>query len=270
MKASKSRSEASLAPAPAQYASTPHLFVFQSNDDAAVLRKPEPIYQSAADIRAGRRLSAAQTISEKYDSYHSLARDDEPLAVDEADVAQIEAFFAGHKTQVIVCRALANMYLSSESNSWELKYTGIPALVVDSGNTRSRGRRQVQLVLAEKGTSFMLWRDLVDSMSSYSSPDPSFHTMHLSTDRRQRVGLSFDDVEAARAFQTQLTAICAEGDATATTPAQRKRRKKEGRPARPRKEDISQPCCFQHVNSVTLRDMDRFYTLQSLIGSRVT
>ena len=100
MKASKSRSEASLAPAPTQYSSTPHLFVFQSNEDAAVLKKPEPIYQSAADIRAGRRLSAAQAISEKYDSYHSLAREDEPLAVDDADVAQIEAFFSGHKTQV--------------------------------------------------------------------------------------------------------------------------------------------------------------------------
>ena len=161
------------------------------------------------------------------------------------------------------------MYLSSESNSWELKYTGIPALVVDSGNTRSRGQRQVQLVLAEKGTSFMLWRDLVDSLSSYSAPDPSFHTMHLSTDRRQRVGLSFDDVEAARAFQTQLTALCTEGDAVAATPAQRKKKKKD-RSAKPRKEDISQPCCFQHVNSVSLRDMDRFYTLQSLIGSRVT
>ena len=103
MKTSKSRSEASLAPSQTpQYASTPHLFVFQSSDDADVLhkREPQPIYQSAADVAAGRRLSAAQTISEKYDSYHSLAREDQPLVVSDADVTQIEAFFAGYKTQV--------------------------------------------------------------------------------------------------------------------------------------------------------------------------
>ena len=100
MKTAKSRSEASLAPTPTQYASTPHLFVFQSNEEAPVLKQPEPIYQSAAELRGDRPLSAAHAISEKYDSFHSLARQEEPLAVEDADVAQIEAFFAGHKTQV--------------------------------------------------------------------------------------------------------------------------------------------------------------------------
>ena len=170
--------------------------------------------------------------------------------------------------QVIVCRALANMYLSSEANSWELKYTGIPTLVVDSGDTRSRGRRQIQLVLAEKGSGFMLWRDVVDNLSSYSAPDPSFHTMHLSTDHRQRVGFSFDDTVAAKAFQAQLETLCSDPENIALSgPAHKKRRKKKvERYVRPRKEDISQPCCFQHVTSVGVGDRERLYTLQSLVG----
>ncbi|XP_037070610.1 uncharacterized protein LOC119091825 [Pollicipes pollicipes] len=274
MKSAKSDSVASLTAVPAQYASTPHLFVFQANEEAAVLHKPEPIYQSAVDVRAG-RLAAARRISERYDSYRSLARDadddEQPLAVSQADVAQVESFFAGHKTSVIVCRALANMYLSSESNTWELKYTGIPTLVSDSGETRSRCHRQLQLVLAEKGTGFMLWRDVVDDQSAYAAPDPSFHTMHLSSDQRQRMGLSFDDIEAANAFRSQLDALCAGAKGDGSPPTQKKRKSKRAeRHARPRKEDISQPCCFQHVTSVSLQDMDRFYTLQSLVGSRAT
>ncbi|XP_037086475.1 uncharacterized protein LOC119107190 [Pollicipes pollicipes] len=164
------------------------------------------------------------------------------------------------------------MYLSSESNSWELKYTGIPALVVDAGDTRSRGRRLIQIVLAEKGTSFMLWRDVVDNLSNYTAPDPSFHTMHLSTDHRHRVGFSFDDIEAAKAFQAQLETLCADpANISLSGPAQKKRRKKKvERYVRPRKEDISQPCCFQHVTSVGASDMDRFYTLQSLVGGKLT
>lgn len=173
------------------------------------------------------------------------------------------------RPQVIVCRALANMYLSSESNSWELKYTGIPVLVVDAGDTRSRGRRLIQIILAEKGTGFMLWRDVVDNLSSYSAPDPSFHTMHLSTDHRQRVGFSYDDTEAARQFQSQLDTLCADpANISLSGPGQKKRRKKKvERYVRPKKEDISQPCCFQHVTSIAQTDMDRYYTLQSLVGS---
>jgi len=271
MKTPKSKSVTNLAHVQAQYASTPHLFVFQ-NDDDAVLKKPEPIYQSAVDVRASQQVAAAQKISEKYDSYRNLAREEEQtLAVADADIAQVESFFAGHKTQVIVCRALANMYLSSESNSWDLKYTGIPALVVDSGDTRNRGRRLIQIVLAEKGTAFMLWRDVIDHLSSYTAPDPSFHTMHLSTDHRHRVGFSFDDTAAAKAFQAQLETLCADpANISLSGPGLKKKKaskRKLERWVRPRKEDISQPCCFQHVTSVAMGDMDRYYTLQSLVGS---
>ena len=103
MHTSKSRSVTNLAAVQAaQYASTPHLFVFESSDDAAALKKPAPIYQSAADLR--RPQQAVQKITEKYDSYRSLAREeDTSLAVREADIAQVESFFAGHRTQVSPC-----------------------------------------------------------------------------------------------------------------------------------------------------------------------
>ena len=104
MPTSKSRSVTNLAAQQAaQYASTPHLFVFQSSDDAPALSKPSPIYQSATDVRRPKGDEvAARRIAEKYDSYRNLATRDEEhaLTVGEMDIAQVEAFFAGHKTQV--------------------------------------------------------------------------------------------------------------------------------------------------------------------------
>ena len=49
--------------------------------------------------------------------------------------------------------------------NWVLTYTGVPVLLLDTGTTRSRARRQIQLLLVEKGTCFALWRDVVDNLT---------------------------------------------------------------------------------------------------------
>lgn len=50
---------------------------------------------------------------------------------------------------------------------WQLKYTGIPVVLLDMGATKSRTQRRIQLILAERGTGFTLWRDTIDNLSNY-------------------------------------------------------------------------------------------------------
>lgn len=71
--------------------------------------------------------------------------------------------------QVFVCESLANLYLGSASQTerWELRFTGIPVVVLDLGETRSRSKRRIQILLAERGTCFTLWRETIDNLSSY-------------------------------------------------------------------------------------------------------
>ena len=64
--------------------------------------------------------------------------------------------------------------------------------------SKSQTCRQIQLIVAEKGSGFMLWKDLIDNLSSYSVPDCTFHTLYLSADHRQIAGISFDDAVAAQ------------------------------------------------------------------------
>lgn len=65
----------------------------------------------------------------------------------------------------------------------------------------------LQIALAERGTGFALWRDIVDNLTDYKITAPTFHTLYLSCDHRQMAGLSFDCPEAADQFAAQINAI---------------------------------------------------------------
>ena len=120
--------------------------------------------------------------------------------------------FTGHKSRIFVCKCLANLYtcpkldLKSDLDNvkWTLKFTGIPVLILDLGNTKSRLKRQIQICLVEKGTGFVLWKDVIDHLTKYQvSQDCLFHTMHFSLDHSQKIGLSFDsEVEAQEFYDT--------------------------------------------------------------------
>ena len=79
-----------------------------------------------------------------------------------ADLRQTESSIKGHKSRIFVCKCLANLYScpklklneesqkqSSQSLEWSLKFTGIPVLIHDMGNTKSRRKRQIQLCLGK-------------------------------------------------------------------------------------------------------------------------
>ena len=172
---------------------------------------------------------------------------------------------------------------------WQLKFTGIPVVILDNGaNRRSavaaggRNQRRIQLVLAERGTGFTLWSDIIDNLSNYESPSPTFHTMRNSADHRQIVGLSFDSAQAAQQLFQHIEALCSDpanirlsAPKTSRTSSFLRRLLGGGTTKKspkivivppPRKSDISQPCFFQHVTSVESSDRIKFFSLQALVS----
>lgn len=235
-------------------------------------------------------------------------RDD--TQVTEQDIVQVESFFRSHLTEVYVCECLANLYhmnmgpscnqpassasswssgrsdTSSEcslasSPAWELARTGIPVLLFDKGVTRARSKRQLQIVLAERGTGFALWFDVLDNLSNYRALASTFHAMHCSRDHRQMAGLSFDRGTAATEFLRKVELLTSDPlnislSVPKSRPSSGKKRNKRsssaGPPNRPRnkpkppcKSDISMPCCFQHVTAVEISDREKLYSLASLV-----
>ncbi|CAH1250053.1 Hypp8744 [Branchiostoma lanceolatum] len=180
------------------------------------------------------------------------------------DVLQIESAFRSYKTEVFVCAGLANLYFASvqdmaDMQGWKYHSTGIPTVVFDTGDCPRR-KRKLRILLAERGTGFILWQDSVDNYTNYKAPDKGFHTMMVSTDRRKLAGFSFDDEMAASDFLRTIWTLTTNPDVVSPMRTrEKKHRKKEGGKVKfklPKKCDISQPCCFQHIIAVEEKDRD--------------
>lgn len=183
--------------------------------------------------------------------------------------AQVESFFSGLGTEVFVCSSLANLYEGAGKDDWRLIYTGIPVLLHDKGLSRSRTIPRVTFCLAERGSCFSLWRDTIDNLSDYKVAGPAFHTMHLSSDHRQVIGFSFDASESARELWKVIERLISDPENIAINIPNARKKNKQKRvkpPALPPKSQISHPCQFQHVTSVTTEDASRYYSLQAFVA----
>ncbi|XP_057336738.1 uncharacterized protein LOC130675208 isoform X2 [Microplitis mediator] len=182
---------------------------------------------------------------------------------------QLETFFRGLKSQVFVCESLANLYLGSatQSERWDLRFTGIPVVVLDLGETRSRSKRRIQILLAERGTCFTLWRETIDNLSSYKVSGPAFHTMCLSSDHTRLAGLSYDNSKAANDLWQHIERLvsCPENISLSVPGKKKKKQPPAKKFVLPAKSNISQPCQFQHITSVDATDRSRYFSLQTLV-----
>lgn len=175
--------------------------------------------------------------------------------------------------QVFVSGSLANLYTKTPTDKdWQLKFTGIPLVILDVGESRARDKRRIQILLAERGTCFMLWRDTIDNLSSYKVAGKAFHTMCYSSDHTLQIGFSYDTAQAAQEMWTHVERLVACPENISLSVPGKKKKKKEKKPPKPAplppKSHISQPCCFQHITSVEKDDSARYYTLQELISHK--
>lgn len=231
-------------------------------------------YYSEYSGTTRRRLSstgeADTSATSSYEGSDSSENSDESRLdpVSQVEREQLETFFRGLKSQVFVCESLANLYLGSASQTerWELRFTGIPVVVLDLGETRSRSKRRIQILLAERGTCFTLWRETIDNLSSYKVSGPAFHTMCLSSDHTRLAGLSFDNSKAANDLWQHIERLvsCPE-NISLSVPGKKKKKPVQKKIVLPAKSNISQPCQFQHVTSVDAADRSRYFSLQTLV-----
>lgn len=203
-------------------------------------------------------------------SKHDLISLDSGMITD-FERAQVESFFSGLGTEVYVSTSLANLYESIGKDDWRLVFTGIPVLLHDKGCTRSRCTPRVSFVLAERGTCFALWKDTIDNLSDYKVAAAAFHTMCLSADHRKVIGFSFDSNQAAREMWVRVEELISNPENIAlSAPGRKRKTKKSTKPIiLPPKSQISQPCQFHHVTSVTANDTPRYFSLQAFVAPPV-
>ena len=194
-------------------------------------------------------------------------------ALTEQETLQVEMFYRSHKTEVFVCQSLANMYFGNirgsvsstqsscmiESGHWQFFKSGVPVLVLDSG--QSRRKRKLHIILTERGTGFTLWKDSMNHLTNYASPQSTFHTMHLSNDHTKLAGFRFVDAAAAVDFYHKIFKLVSDPNDDilnlSGTKGKKKAKSKEKDKKKykaPTKADISTPCCFTHITKLDRTD----------------
>ena len=175
--------------------------------------------------------------------------------VNEQDLLQVETFYRSHKTDVFVGGCLVNVFFGTnkfDHDQWKFSCTGIPVLVLDSGEHLRE--RKLYMVIAEKGTGFTLWKDVIDNLTGYKAPNSNFHTLHLSTNHTQLAGLSFDDAGCASEFFSHILRLTSDPNDELLKIGKQKKKKSVKEKKRnvklPKKTEISQPCCFVHVTKL--------------------
>ena len=262
-----------------------------SSNGCATLGQRKSTSSSISRLRSSKSTSALNnnSIKSSTDESNNQSTKTTPATtfLDENEIYQIERFYLAHKTFVYVSRCMANLYFtktdlinegrisSPRSHEWSLERTGVPLIIFDKGETRARSKRQLKICLAERGTGFNLWGDVIDNLTDYKAVHPCFHTLYLSCDHRQMAGLSFDSADAAADFLRNIESITCDPLNIALSAPKRLISKKEKSSSKakgkrdqfkaPRKEEISAPCLFQHVINVDTKDFDRLFSISSLV-----
>ncbi|CAG7836207.1 unnamed protein product [Allacma fusca] len=268
-----------------------------SSDDLPI---PEPLVLTrATNADSCEEYSISISASEETTSAtHSSPSPITITKISDSERAKVEHAFKGRKTSVYVADSLTNLYYmkrtsapprpnstgsngsgeshgssGSAGSEWVLKYTGVLVLLLDTGETKNRDKRQIQIALAELGSGLALWKDVVDNLTSYKvTPEsPSFHTMHLSSDHTIVVGFSFDDEDSADKFFRRIDKLTSDFANISLSGSKNKNKKEKKVKAvkfiKPKKTEISQPCGFQHIASVTSQDRKLCPSLQEFVSS---
>jgi hypothetical protein len=148
---------------------------------------------------------------------------------------------------------------------WTYAMTGVAVLLLEvedegkakGGKGKGSGVR-LSVLLAELSTGFLLWRTSVTNFTHYHAVQANFHVMRLAHDLAAFAGLAFEDPTSAmnllqRMREFVARAAMGSSQALAMTSSLTTKKKANKQPAnkkKPKKSDISSPCCFSHVTSL--------------------
>lgn len=189
---------------------------------------------------------------------------DEALSekLSEKDIFKIKLSLSCLSNRVVVSGTTAVLYFwqppspESPSNQWTYSLSGVPVLVISSGDSGDRNPRGVYVGLVERESGFATWKETITANSNYREQQKNFHTLALSTGDGTMAGIRFNCEDSANTFLKSVIDAVEENSTAASAPELNKlsthtskERLKKFRKLK--KVEISTPCLFSHVTSIT-------------------
>ena len=148
---------------------------------------------------------------------------------------------------------------------WSYITTGVPLLILDYGLSKARTKRCIKIVLAERGSCFPLFQDILDHLTDYKVSQQNLHTFHVSSNHSIVMAFEFQQNDSASRFWSKVEQLMSMPEnLSLSVPGKKQQIKKKLKYFQvPDKETISQPCCFKHLISVD--KSDDYFSLQEFV-----
>lgn len=190
------------------------------------------------------------------------------------DILKVESSYRSIGTQVFACRCLCELYITTADRlakleDWILFHHGLPVWLLNSGVHSSRPSR-LSLILAEQGSGFPIWQDIITDQSEIKQARRQHMTFRFS-DQMTLAVLRFHDLAASKEFFSYYQKIRQDQRyehifnnshhqqrSSSCGSVLRNRRKNRKNIS---KSSISNPCQFQHITSLQVNDRLRLTSL---------
>ena len=193
------------------------------------------------------------------------------------DILKVESSYRSIGTQVLACRCLCDLYVTtaerlSKLEDWLLFQHGLPVWLLNSGTNPKRQSR-LSLIIAEHGSGFPIWQDTINEHSDVKQARAQHITFRLS-DQNTLAVLRFQDLTASKEFFSFYRSIRNDSryehlfspnkysrSSSCSSIARKRRKNLKNIP----KSSISNPCQFQHITSLQIKDRAQLISLNQCL-----
>ena len=189
------------------------------------------------------------------------ALSDESLAttLSEKDVYKIKLSLSCLSNRVVVCTSFAHLYkwerpsAAGQKNQWNYVRSGVPVLVVSTGESGARNPKGICVCLVDQESGFTTWKEALNASSNYKEQQTNFHTLTVAEADTTMAGIRFNDELAAGKFLKEVEVAVQESLHASSSPELNKleTRSRFRKFRKLKKTEISSPCLFSHVTSIT-------------------
>jgi hypothetical protein len=199
------------------------------------------------------------------------------------DILKVESSYRSIGTQVYASRCLCDLYITTAERlakleDWILFQHGLPVWLLNSGTNPKRQTR-LSLVIAEYGSGFPIWQDNINGSSDIKQARQQHITFRLS-DQVTLAVLRFNDLKASKEFFSHYISIrndqrykqiFTNGHSRSSSCGSILNNKKKSQIQRHvNKSSISNPCQFQHITRLQLKDSVRLTSLNQCLTPALT
>ncbi|UJR23153.1 hypothetical protein I4U23_026172 [Adineta vaga] len=233
--------------------------------DRLILEKEEEHKSKPITLTSSRKVLSYKKLDDDDDDVEYQYQYARSTLLSSDEVLRIESSYRSIGTHVYACRCLCELYITTAERlakleDWILFQHGSPVWLLDSGNNPKRESR-LSLILAEYGSGFPIWQDVINGYSEVKQAREQHITFRLS-DKITLAVLRFTNLSASKEFFSYYISIrndsrykhlfSKSNNRSSSCGSILPHRKKF--PQHVNKSTISNPCQFQHITSLQIKD----------------